>query len=184
MILIAGLGNPGKKYAHTRHNLGFMVIDRLVKHHGLTFQKNKKFQSEIAQKDSDFVFVKPQTFMNQSGEPIAKILRFYKIPLQNLWIIHDDIDLPLDSIKIQIGGQSAGHHGIESIIFKTNAIDFVRFRIGIGRPSNPDQPCKDYVLSPFPPTLKETVNTLIEKAVLAINIAINKDIECAMNEFN
>lgn len=184
MILITGLGNPGKKYQNTRHNLGFKIVNRLVKPQNLTWQTKNKFKSQIASKNSAVIFLKPQTYVNRSGDAVSQVLNFYKIKPDNLWVIHDDIDLPLEAIKIQIGGQSAGHHGIESIIFKTAAIDFVRFRIGIGRPKDPHQPIKDYVLSPFPPSLKDTVNTIIEKAVLAVNIAIKDGLKKAMNEFN
>jgi len=184
MKLIVGLGNPGKKYEKTRHNIGFFALDRLVKMYNLTFLKKKKFNALIALKDSDFIFVKPLTFMNHSGDAVSAIFQFYKIGRKDLWVIHDDVDLPQDSIKIQVGGQSAGHHGVESIIFKTGSIDFVRFRVGIGRPGNPNQSLEDYVLSPFPPNLKESVSTLIEKVALAVNIAIDKGIKNAMNEFN
>jgi len=184
MILVVGLGNPGIKYQNTRHNIGFRIIDRLAYLHGSTWKKSPKFLSSIAQ-NSNIILAKPQTFMNKSGDAIVKIRNFYKLTSRNIWVIHDDIDLPLEKLKIQIGGQSAGHHGIESIIFKTTTMDFVRFRIGIGRPSQAGHnSTENYVLSPFPTPLKDSVETFIEKVALAINIALKDGLEKAMNEFN
>jgi len=158
MKLIVGLGNPGKNYQNSRHNVGFMVVDSLVKsvkfnpstNSGLTlsevervkvqscslkFKIEKNFKAEIYRLDSEVILVKPQTFMNLSGEPVKKIANFYKILAEDIIIIHDDIDLPLGQLKIQKGGGTAGHHGLESIVKNLGTQDFIRFRVGIGRPT-------------------------------------------------
>ncbi len=148
MILIIGLGNPGKKFQKTRHNLGFRVIDEFfIKnrdvHNFSDFKFEKKFQALIAEgkfNNKKIILAKPQTFMNLSGKGAKLLIAFYKLPIDNLWIIHDDIDIPLGKIRIVKGREAAGHRGIESIIRELKTKDFVRFRIGIlpktGKPKN------------------------------------------------
>lgn len=148
MFIIVGLGNPGEKYELTRHNLGFRVVEHLAEKFSPGVPKwkfEKKFDAEICRVDSQILIVKPQTLMNASGYSVLKILRYYRhgvLPLaddmkilKDLWVIHDDLDLPLGKIKIAIGRGSAGHRGIQSIIDALGNRDFVRFRLGIGRPS-------------------------------------------------
>ena len=136
MNLIVGLGNPGEKYAYTRHNIGFMVVDKLIKNvidGGQTWDLNRSLNSYFLKK-GDLVFAKPQTFMNASGYAVKKLTDLYKIELDHIWVIHDDIDLPLGKLRIRVGGGSAGHHGIESIMREFAGKDhFVRFRLGVGR---------------------------------------------------
>lgn len=182
MILIVGLGNPGIKYEKTHHNLGFMVADALR----CEFSFSKKFNAEICQLSPDILIIKPQTFMNASGIAVAKIFRYYDIKiLSNLWVVHDDVDLPLGKLKIRLGGAAAGHHGVESVIKELGTDNFVRFRLGIGHPQRgSDEQVEKYVLRSFDVNEKTEVKQMIKKTVKAIQKAIEQNLERAMNEFN
>lgn len=200
MILIVGLGNPGKKYTHTRHNLGFVVVEKFVKGKLSFFpslkawKKHEKFHAELCVKN-DFIAMKPITYMNLSGEAVEKVVRFYKIPIENLWVIHDDVDLPLGKIRVRKGGGSAGHRGIESIITSLGKDTFWRFRLGIGRgmrdatEKHMDQnlhrhDVETYVVSPFRDTEAGDVKKMIKRAVEVLNIGMQKSPETVMNRFN
>lgn len=192
MILIAGLGNPGEKYIETRHNLGFNVLDIFSndsnKINNFSGWKNsKKLLAEINKLEigaEKIVLAKPQTFMNNSGQAIYKIALNYKIKTEDIWIIHDDIDLPISTIKIVKNRGSAGHRGIESIIKQINSKNFIRFRVGIkptfGKPKDPDK----FVLRKFNQTEKEIIEEVISKTITAVEVAIKKGIDKAMSEFN
>jgi len=147
MRLVIGLGNPNEEYSKSRHNVGFILVDELVSKEGLGWEYSKKFGADMAV-SSDTIFAKPQTFMNNSGKAVSKILSFYKIPLENLIVIHDDIDLPFGEVKKQLGVGAAGHHGVESIIANVKSQDFLRIRFGIGRPTD-NSPVEDWVLKDF-----------------------------------
>jgi peptidyl-tRNA hydrolase, PTH1 family len=188
MFLIIGLGNPGEKYENTRHNLGFMVLDAIVKENnfpGFSFDKN--FHAKISQgviASEKIILVKPQTFMNLSGGAVKEIASYYKITGQNLWVVHDDIDIVLGKIKISQDSGPGGHNGIKSIIENLGTQNFVRFRAGIqpekGKPKN----VENFVIKNF---LKQETNKqkeTIEKTVLAIQTSIKNGLEKAMNEFN
>lgn len=181
MILIVGLGNPGEKYAKTRHNLGFVVADALARQ----FSFSKKFNAEICQLNSELILVKPLTFMNASGMVVVKIARFYKVSPENIWVIHDDVDLPLGKLKIRLGGAAAGHHGVESVIKELGTDKFVRFRLGVGHPGRgSDGQVEKYVLRSFDINEKTEVKQMLKKTVKAIQKALGQGIERAMNEFN
>jgi len=189
MILIVGLGNPGEKYQNTRHNLGFMVVDELArKMLPLTktkWQENKKFNSLVISYQSLVILVKPQTMMNASGFAVAKMANFYQIKPENIWVIHDDVDLPLGKIKIRLGGAAAGHHGVESIIKQLGADQFVRFRLGIGHPGRgSDRLVEKYVLRRFDVNEASEVKQMIKKTVEAVRVALDDGLEKAMNQFN
>lgn len=148
MKLIVGLGNPGEKYQKSRHNVGFILLDKFVADNNLKWRRVERFNSEVADY-SDGLLIKPQTFMNNSGDAVSKLVNFYKISLNNLIIIHDDVDLPLGIIKKQKGKNSAGHHGVESIFEKLGTKDFWRIRVGIGKPEDKDTPVDEWVLQDF-----------------------------------
>jgi len=176
MKLIVGLGNPGEKYAKTRHNLGFMVVDKFLRKltpsQKTVWQESKKFNSLVA-KVGDVLLVKPQTMMNASGFAVAKIADFYKIKPEDIWIIHDDVDLPLGELKIRSGGAAAGHHGVESIIKHLGTDKFVRFRLGIGHPGRgADGLVEKYVLREFGINEKAKVKRMIKKTVKALRLAV------------
>jgi PTH1 family peptidyl-tRNA hydrolase len=196
MNLIVGLGNPGDKYASTRHNIGFMVVDRVLKDLVAVekkWERNEQFSVELF-KNGDLIFAKPQSFMNASGIVVKKLVDFYKVPVEQIWVIHDDIDLPLGKIRIRSGGGSAGHHGIESIIREVGADTFIRFRLGVGRGKLEEKGSSNhnyhrtgiekYVVSPFTTHEEGNVRKLLKQATHAIEIALHKGLDIAMNEFN
>ncbi|HOV97565.1 MAG TPA: aminoacyl-tRNA hydrolase [bacterium] len=148
MKLIVGLGNPGKKYQKSRHNVGFILLDKFAADNNLKWRKSERFDSEIIEYD-DKLLVKPQTFMNNSGNAVSKLVNFYKVSPDKLIIIHDDVDLPLGGVKKQKGKNSAGHHGVEDIIEKLGTKDFWRIRVGIGKPEDKNIPVDEWVLQDF-----------------------------------
>lgn len=157
MILVVGLGNPGNQYKISRHNFGFLALDQFAHHHRIKFS-SKKFNSIYAPMDlfeKKITLVKPQTYMNLSGQAVEAFSHFFKIPSQNIIVIHDDIDLPLESIRIKARGGHAGHNGIKSITESLGTDQFHRVRLGIGRPLTPSgrdlpkEEVSNYVLSPF-----------------------------------
>lgn len=154
--LVVGLGNPGTKYANTKHNIGFILLDMLLTHHDPTWLGKKNLKSEIFKLGTS-VFAKPQTYMNASGEAVVKLLNFYKYSVADLLVIHDDADLELGRIKLAKNSGSAGHHGIESISGMLKTLDFTRLRIGVGRPANSKFDLHDYVLSEFTVEEKELI---------------------------
>jgi len=188
MKLIIGLGNPGEEYKNTRHNLGFMVIDALVQDSNFKIFKkelNKKHQAEVIKgqiKDNGVILAKPQTFMNLSGEATQKIINYYKINLNNLWIIIDDINLPLGKLKIKTKGSSGGHKGLESIIKTIKTDEITRFRLGIGQEEK--IPKEKYVLQKFTiqelPIIKKAIQKTKEAIIFALENGINK----AMTKYN
>jgi PTH1 family peptidyl-tRNA hydrolase len=200
MRIIVGLGNPGEKYEKTRHNLGFIIVDRFLKDFesvkNTTWENSNKFKSDIAQIDwqpkhgkmEKVILVEPKTFMNNSGMAVKIIADFYKINPEDIWIINDDIDLPLGAMKIRFGGASAGHRGIESVIEQLGTDKFWRFRMGIGenrelndsRVKNVD----DFVLGVFSGAEKGKLKELIKRGADAIEMSLEEGMEAAMNRFN
>ena len=167
MKLIIGLGNPGKKYFRTRHNIGFRVVDALAKNMDMSFQNAGKFNSEIAITE-DLIIAKPQTFMNTSGESVAALKNFYKLENADICVVHDEIDLPLGTIRASANSGSAGHNGIESAIQHIGR-DFMRLRIGIeNRKENRVPPTENYVLQPFSPEEEKKLEDIIPQAVTEI----------------
>ncbi len=144
--LVVGLGNPGKKYLNTKHNIGFYILDTLLTQENPIWLGKKDLKSEIF-KLNNTVFAKPQTYMNASGEAVSKLIHFYKFDISQLVVIHDDADLGLGRIKFAKNSSSAGHHGIESIAQMLGTLDFARLRVGVGRPENSKFDLHDYVLS-------------------------------------
>ena len=196
MKLIIGLGNPGDKYINTRHNVGFMVVEELLKKLAPVgksrWKKIGKAETETSE-IGDVVLAKPQTMMNASGFAVKKLTDFYHIKPADLWIVHDDLDLPLGKIKIRVGGGTAGHHGLESIVKHLGTTDFVRFRLGIGKPEGHGEWQKNtakrkgienYVLSEFHTGEQGKAREMIKKAVKAIEVALKDGLEKAMNRFN
>jgi len=187
MKLIVGLGNPGAEYESTRHNIGFMVVDKLEKEMARgtppAWSKDDR-KNVLTVRFGDTLLVKPQTFMNKSGFAVKALVNFYKLTPANVWVIHDDIDLPLGKIKIREKGSSAGHNGVQSIIGELGSDEFVRFRLGIGRAGEGRGSVISFVLSRFRQNEAGTFKHLIKHGTEAVQLAINKGIAGAMNRFN
>lgn len=183
--LIAGLGNPGAKYRHNRHNIGFMVVDTLADAMGITLSRVEQHAliGKGRLQEDQLILIKPQTYMNESGRSIAPLIRFYKIPLSQLIVIHDDLDLPFGTIRLRPGGGSGGQRGIESIGIKLGTREFNRLRVGIDRPPGRMDP-KDYVLHDFDPPQAEILPEVLDRAAEAIRRFVHDGIEKAMNDFN
>ncbi len=205
MKLIVGLGNPGEKYEKTRHNLGFLVLDKFLKNFSQVqkniWEESKKFKCDISQiewqpkhgKLEKVILIKPKTYMNNSGLCVGLAASFYKINPSDIWIIHDEIDLPLGSMKIRLGGGSAGHKGVMSIMNSLGTEKFWRFRLGIGhsRLNTRGRSLKiklrgvdDFVLKGFATGESGKIRELIKKASKSIQTALEENIEKAMNRFN
>lgn len=184
--LIVGLGNPGKKYENTRHNIGFMTVETLAKVHNLSFD-NKQSRARVATgivNGSNVVLAKPQTFMNASGQSVRGIADFYKIVPANILVIYDDIDIDLGMLRIRAKGGSGGHNGMKSIIQHLgNNQDFPRIRFGVGRPQGKMEPAA-YVLRPFKSEEEPLVIETIERAIKAIETWLSEGIDTAMNLHN
>ena len=183
--LIVGLGNPGLAYRHNRHNVGFVVADTLADKLEIPL-KRVKFKAQIGNGklgDIPIIIAKPLTFMNNSGEAVAPLVRYFKVPLERLLVIHDDMDLPLGTLRMRPSGGSAGHNGMLSIFDKlgTNAIP--RLRVGIGRPPGRMDPA-DYVLQDFPRSEEELLSMVIAQACEAALAFITTGLEKAMNTYN
>lgn len=188
MILIVGLGNPGKKYELTRHNLGFRVVDEFKKKNNFPdFKFQKIFNTDLSQgqiNGQKIILAKPQTYMNKSGETVKKLISNLRFPIFNLWIVHDDIDLPLAKIRISKGRGAAGHKGVESIIKELENKNFVRFRIGI-QPKQTHRPVygtEKFVLKKFTKDEEKIVKDVIEKTVEAIKFSLQSGLEKAMSK--
>lgn len=192
MKLIVGLGNLGEKYHGTRHNLGFVVTEEFVNHkipEG-NWSLDKKLKSEIA-KYGDLILAKPLTFMNNSGMAVKILADYFKIPVEDIIIIHDELDLPLGKIKVRLGGAAAGHHGVESIIKSLDSDKFTRLRLGIGNLKTLSAERKGahvdtnkFVLETFTSNERAKVKHLIKQAVGVLETLLEKGLESAQNQFN
>ena len=178
---MAGLGNPGAEYAHTRHNIGFVVVDLLAHEAGLKWEKSSKWDAATA-KFGNTILVKPASYMNRSGHPLHAIAQFYKIPSQEVLIVLDDFSLPLGRLRIRQSGGPGGHNGLESIIVQFGTEEIPRLRIGIG--AAPAEGSVDHVLSNFLEEEKPLVRSTIDRAAEAVKWAVDKGVVSAMNTFN
>lgn len=184
-LLIAGLGNPGKEYKDTRHNIGFMVADRLSNQLDIPLRK-LKFKSIIGTGkfyDHQLIIAKPQTYMNASGKSIIPLMNYFNVTPENLLVIHDDLDIPLGSIRIRPSGGTSGQKGMKSIVENMGSDKFPRLRIGIGRPPGRMNPA-DYVLHNFDNDQIPLINESLDRAVKAIILFIEEGILKAMNTYN
>jgi PTH1 family peptidyl-tRNA hydrolase len=183
--LIVGLGNPGREYATTRHNIGFRIVDHLAETLGVRFtrQRNQAFIASAGREGAKIILAKPQTYMNLSGQSVNGLVRFFKLPLSHVLICCDDIDLPIGTIRLRADGGSAGQRGMQSILDSLGTRDVPRLRFGIGRPPG-RMDAADYVLQDFNSTEEEIVPIVIEKAVQAALEFVDRGMTEAMNRFN
>ncbi len=183
MWAIVGLGNPGGKYSKTRHNIGFMVIDALADRLGIDLAEKKNHMiGEGLYEGEKIVLLKPLTYMNLSGIAVRTVLQYRNCPPGRLIVVHDDLDLPVGRIKIKTRGSSGGHRGIQSIIDSIGTNEFIRVKIGIGRPS--DTPTEVYVLNKFTPAENDTIRESIERASEAVLSIISQGLNRTMTEYN
>ena len=178
MKLIVGLGNPGKEYELTRHNAGFMVIDALAEKLGVELVNERKLKADIAitLRAETLILAKPTTFMNLSGESIQKIASYYKVAVEDIWVISDDLDLEYGTIRVRRGGSSGGHNGLKDIIEKVGE-DFVRFRLGIKNEDSNKIPSEKFVLQNFTKQEQEGLESIVTKAIDLIVDGLQKGIE-------
>ena len=179
MWLIAGLGNPGQQYATTRHNVGFVALDRLQHCFNFSWTKSAKFNAEIASgtfNSHKILLAKPLTYMNLSGNALQSICSYYKIPVDNLIVIHDDIDLPVGAVKFKLAGGNGGHNGLKSIDSNLGN-NYHRIRVGVGRPANPNMEVADYVLGSFLKPEEEKIYSVIESVASNIGLILNREFE-------
>jgi peptidyl-tRNA hydrolase, PTH1 family len=179
--LVAGLGNPGPEYANTRHNVGFLVVDRLAEQFGSTWERSTKWDAVVT-KYGEVFLLKPMSFMNRSGHPLFAIAQFYKIDPAEILVVLDDLALPLGRLRLRAGGSPGGHNGLESIIAQFGTEEILRLRIGIG--AAPSAGSIDYVLSRFFEEEKPLVRSTIDRAAEAVKCAIDNGLVSAMNTFN
>jgi len=183
-LLVVGLGNPGHEYATTRHNVGFMVADELARRHGGSWRS--KFSGEVADVRLDgarLALLKPQTFMNDSGRSAAAAAKFYKVEPEDLLAVHDEVDLDLGRMQARLGGGLAGHNGLRSMASALKTPEFLRLRIGVGRPERGDRrPVSDWVLSPFDPSVD--VGSLVGRAADAVETLVRDGLDEAQQRFN
>ena len=184
--LIVGLGNPTSQYDNTRHNIGFAAVDRFMDENGGSFNKNKydALFGECKVGANRLLVVKPQTFMNCSGQAVQKIAAFYKIPTDRILIIFDDVSLDVGKIRMRKNGSHGGHNGMKNIIALMGTADIMRIKIGVGQKPHPDYDLADWVLSKFPQSDKENLDLALKKSNLAIKEIITKGIDSAMNKYN
>ena len=186
MILIVGLGNPGRKYINSRHNLGFMVVRELAKELGVKFRYSIRAKTDVAKKkynDRDVLLALPQTFMNNSGRAVQKLVKQKRISSRDLLVVSDDLDLDFSRMRIRAKGSDAGHRGIKSISEALNTKDFARIRIGISRPESNTDP-SDYVLDKFNEEENKELSGIITRSVQACLCWMEEGIDVAMSKFN
>jgi peptidyl-tRNA hydrolase, PTH1 family len=183
-LLVAGLGNPGGGYSRTRHNVGFLVADELARRHDGSFRS--KFNGQLAEVRLDglrLALLKPETYMNVSGKSVAAARKFFKVEPEHLLVVHDDVDLTPGRLQTRLGGGLAGHNGLRSIASSLGTHDFLRLRIGVGRPERGDpRPVADYVLSEFEPELD--VDVLVGRSADAVESLARDGLEATQSRYN
>lgn len=185
MKIIVGLGNPGQEYSDTRHNVGFMAIDALAAHLGVTNWKNK-FEAELADvriADEQVILIKPQTFMNLSGNAVGQVMRWYKVDAGSVIAVYDDMDIPVGTAKLKQNGSSGGHRGVESLLVNLGEEQFARVKIGIGRPPV-GRTVVDHVLAKFTKEERGSMDEMIKKLIPAIECIVRQGIDHAMNHYS
>lgn len=185
MYIVAGLGNPGKKYEGTRHNVGFEVLDYLADKYSVKLNKikYKSLYNEINLDGEKVILLKPQTYMNRSGEAVLEVAQFYKVPLENIIVVQDDIDIKFASLKIKKKGSGGSHNGLKSVIALLGRDDFPRVKIGVGKAESGED-LADFVLGRFKPDERSVMEDLVKKAGDSIECLIKEGVDSAMNKYN
>ncbi|MFD4443018.1 aminoacyl-tRNA hydrolase [Nocardia sp. NPDC058519] len=184
--LVVGLGNPGPEYERTRHNVGFLVADVLAERVGGRFSVHKKSGADLLQARLDgrqILIAKPRTYMNLSGRPVAALAKFFSVPVDQVIVVHDELDLPFGTLKLKQGGGEGGHNGLRSISQALTTKEYLRTRIGIGRPPGRQDPA-DYVLKPFSAPERKEVPVIVEQAADAVELLLKVGLEAAQNNLH
>jgi PTH1 family peptidyl-tRNA hydrolase len=188
--LVVGLGNPGREYEHNRHNVGFMIVDLLARRTGSRFGRHRRAVAEVAETrlgvglDAPaLVLAKPMAYMNLSGGPVASLVGFYKVPAQQIIVVHDELDLPFGVLRAKIGGGEGGHNGLRSISQSLSTRNYVRVRFGIGRPPGRQDPA-DYVLSDFTAAERKDLDYLVDRAADMVESIIRVGLEPTQNVYH
>jgi PTH1 family peptidyl-tRNA hydrolase len=186
--LVVGLGNPGPTYARNRHNVGFLVADLLATRVGVKFGRHRRAVAEVAEGHLGYggprlILAKPMTYMNLSGGPVAALVSFYKVPLDQLVAVHDELDIPYGQVRLKQGGGEGGHNGLRSMSRSLGTKDFLRVRFGIGRPPGRQDPA-DYVLSDFSPIERKELDFLVDRAADATEAVLARGLEWAQNAYH
>lgn len=186
MQLVVGLGNPGARYQATRHNIGFVVLDRLAERHGGVWREQFDGRScDLRVGAHRVLLLQPQTFMNRSGTSVRNAASFFKIPPEEVIVVHDEVDLPLADVRLKVGGGEAGHNGLRSVSQHLGTQGYARLRCGVGRPAPEfSGEVADYVLQAFAPAEAAAVDTLVSDAVRALELALELGLQPAMNQVN
>ena len=182
--LIVGLGNPGPQYESTRHNVGFMIADALAARIGASFSSHKKSNSDVVQArlhERPVVIAKPRTFMNLSGQPVAALARFFSVEPSNIVVVHDELDLDFGTLRLQLGGGEGGHNGLRSISQHLGTKDYLRVRVGVGRPPGRMDPAS-YVLKPFSAAERKDLGVIVEEGADAAELVLRAGLEAAQNQ--
>jgi PTH1 family peptidyl-tRNA hydrolase len=183
--LVVGLGNPGPKYAGTRHNAGFLVVDLLAERIGGRFKAHKGRADVIEGRlaGQPVVLMKPKSYMNESGGPVVSIARFYKVPIERITVVHDDLDLPYGTLRLKVGGGDGGHNGLRSMTSALGSREYARVRFGIGRPPGRQDPA-DFVLREFAAAERKDLGFHVDRAADAVELLLNAGLEAAQNQFH
>jgi PTH1 family peptidyl-tRNA hydrolase len=184
--LVVGLGNPGPDYAPTRHNVGFLVVEELADRARGRFAKHKRAHAQVAEErlqGQRAVLAKPSSYMNESGGPVKGLLDFYKVPMERLVVIHDELDIPFNTLRLKLGGGDNGHNGLKSVRRSTGSGEFYRVRVGIGRPPGRQDPA-DFVLKPWGSTERKELPMLVSDAADAVELLVHEGLERAQNRYN
>lgn len=186
--LVVGLGNPGREYARHRHNAGFMVVDLLADRLGLKFGRHRRAVAEVAEGRLGFggprlVLAKPMTYMNLSGGPVAALAQFYKVPLERVVAVHDELDIPYGQLRAKRGGGEGGHNGLRSMSRSLGTKDYARIRFGIGRPPGRQDPA-DYVLSDFSAAERKELEFLVDRAADMVESVVLRGVEPTQNAYH
>jgi PTH1 family peptidyl-tRNA hydrolase len=186
--LVIGLGNPGRQYAAHRHNVGFVTADLLASRLGATFGRNKRAVAEVAEGRLGFggpklILVKPLTFMNLSGAPVVSLAQFFKVPVDNVIAVHDELDVPYGQVRVKRGGGEGGHNGLRSMSKSLGSKEYARIRIGIGRPPGRQDPA-DYVLSDFSGAERKELDFLVDRAADMVEAIVLEGVEWTQNKYH
>ena len=186
--LVVGLGNPGKEYAGNRHNVGFMVADLLASRVGAKFGRSKRAHADVAEGRLGFggpklVLLKPLTYMNLSGAPVAQLAQFFKVPVERVVAVHDELDVPYGQVRVKRGGGEGGHNGLRSMSKSLGSKEYARVRFGIGRPPGRQDPA-DYVLSDFGSAERKELEFLVDRAADVVEAVVLEGVEWAQNKYH